>query len=91
MVWVVVLTVGTAMAVPGVNNGKGNGNGQGNSQSDDNGKGKDNGNKGNGKGNGKEKVTICHKGKKTITVAKPALKAHLKHGDTVGPCPGLVT
>jgi hypothetical protein len=79
------LTVGTAMAVPG--DGNGNGKGKGNSQSDD--KGKNNGNK--GKGKGKEKVTICHKGKKTITVGKPALKAHLKHGDTVGPCPELVT
>ncbi len=35
---------------------------------------------------GKQKVQICHKGK-TITVAKPAAKAHLRHGDTLGPCP----
>lgn len=40
---------------------------------------------------GKQKVTICHKnkGKKkgvTIRVAQPALKAHLKHGDTLGAC-----
>ena len=41
--------------------------------------------KGKGKGKGQEKVTICHKGK-TITVAKPALKGHLKHGDTEGEC-----
>jgi hypothetical protein len=34
-----------------------------------------------------KKVTICHKGKNTISVGKPALKAHLKHGDTLGPCP----
>jgi hypothetical protein len=39
-----------------------------------------------------KKVTICHHthSKKhpfvTITVAKAALKAHLKHGDTIGPC-----
>ncbi len=34
---------------------------------------------------GKGKVTICHKGK-TITVSESALKAHLNHGDTLGPC-----
>jgi hypothetical protein len=39
-----------------------------------------------------KKVTICHKthSKKnplvTIRVSQNALKAHLKHGDTVGPC-----
>jgi hypothetical protein len=37
-------------------------------------------------GYGQEKVEICHKGK-TITVAAPAVPAHEKHGDTVGPCP----
>lgn len=35
---------------------------------------------------GQSKVSICHKGK-TITVAAPALKGHLKHGDTRGACP----
>lgn len=43
---------------------------------------------GKGKGPGKkgtEKVTLCHKGH-TITVAKPAVKAHLAHGDTLGAC-----
>lgn len=40
---------------------------------------------GKGKGKGKEKVTICHEGK-TIKVAKPALKGHLKHGDIEGEC-----
>jgi hypothetical protein len=40
----------------------------------------------------KEKVTICHRtGSKknpfvTIRVSKNALKAHLKHGDTLGAC-----
>ncbi|NIM52746.1 MAG: hypothetical protein GTN78_05450 [Gemmatimonadales bacterium] len=34
---------------------------------------------------GTEKVTVCHKGT-TITVGAPALAAHLKHGDTEGPC-----
>ena len=38
-----------------------------------------------GKGKGQAKVTICHKGE-TITVAMPALKGHLKHGDTEGEC-----
>jgi hypothetical protein len=38
------------------------------------------------------KVTICHKagphGKRvTITVSRNALPAHMRHGDTVGPCP----
>ena len=37
------------------------------------------------KGGKKPKVTICHKGK-TIEVANPAVPAHRRHGDTVGPC-----
>ncbi len=36
---------------------------------------------------GKTKVTLCHKGKKTITVGAPAAKAHLRHHDTLGRCP----
>jgi hypothetical protein len=36
---------------------------------------------------GKTKVTLCHKGKKTITVGAPAVKAHLRHGDKLGRCP----
>ena len=36
---------------------------------------------------GKTKVSLCHKGKKTITVGAPAVKAHLRHGDTLGRCP----
>lgn len=31
------------------------------------------------------KVTICHKGK-TIRIDEEAVKAHLKHGDYMGPC-----
>ena len=31
------------------------------------------------------RVTLCHRGE-TITVAAPALRAHLAHGDTEGPC-----
>lgn len=38
-----------------------------------------------GKGKGREKVSICHNGH-TIKVAKPAAKAHLKHGDHMGAC-----
>ena len=38
------------------------------------------------------KVLICHKpGKKkgghTLSVAEPAVPAHIGHGDTLGPCP----
>ncbi|MEO5575593.1 MAG: hypothetical protein ABIR67_11025 [Gaiellaceae bacterium] len=33
-----------------------------------------------------KKVTICHKGKKTISVGKSALPAHQRHGDTLGSC-----
>lgn len=40
---------------------------------------------------GQEKVTLCHKGKTTISVAAPAVNAHLAHGDTEGACePGDV-
>ena len=31
-------------------------------------------------------VTLCHKGL-TIVVGHPAVRAHLAHGDTLGPCP----
>jgi hypothetical protein len=37
---------------------------------------------------GQEKVVICHKGKRTLTVAAPAAEAHLRHGDRPGSCPG---
>ncbi|MCV0411937.1 Ig-like domain-containing protein [Nitrosarchaeum sp.] len=33
-----------------------------------------------------DKVNICHKDKKTISVSVNAISAHLKHGDTVGAC-----
>ena len=33
-----------------------------------------------------KKVTLCHKGKKTISVGKAAVPAHLRHGDTLGTC-----
>jgi hypothetical protein len=44
------------------------------------GKGKGRG-KNKGKAKGKTKVFICHKGE-VLRVASPALKGHLKHGDT---------
>lgn len=39
-----------------------------------------------GKGKGQVKVTLCHKGKVTIRVGFPAVKAHLRHGDRIGRC-----
>ncbi|HEX5799595.1 MAG TPA: hypothetical protein VFY02_05770 [Gaiellaceae bacterium] len=33
-----------------------------------------------------KKATVCHKGKKTISIGKAAVAAHLRHGDTVGTC-----
>jgi hypothetical protein len=36
-----------------------------------------------------QKVTICHNGH-TITISRSALPAHLRHGDTIGPCTGAV-
>ncbi len=38
-------------------------------------------------GAGQQKVTLCHRGKNTITVGAPATYAHhLRHGDTEGAC-----
>ena len=34
---------------------------------------------------GQDKVFVCHDGK-TLKIAKAAVKAHLKHGDTAGRC-----
>ena len=33
-----------------------------------------------------KKVTVCHKGKKTISISKSAWPAHQRHGDTLGSC-----
>jgi hypothetical protein len=38
-----------------------------------------------GKGKGRVKVTLCHKGH-TIRVGFPAVRAHLRHRDTLGRC-----
>lgn len=36
----------------------------------------------------KRKVTLCHKGKRTIRVSRRSVKKHLRHGDTRGKCKG---
>lgn len=38
-----------------------------------------------GAGEGRGRVLVCHKGK-TLEVAAPAVDAHLRHGDSRGPC-----
>ena len=35
---------------------------------------------------GQDKVEVCHKNKKTLTIAAPAVNAHLGHGDVLGAC-----
>jgi hypothetical protein len=35
---------------------------------------------------GKTKLTICHKGKNTITISQAAWPAHKRHGDQLGAC-----
>lgn len=42
---------------------------------------------GNGKAYGLDRQEICHKGKKTLYLPAPAIKAHLNHGDSLGECP----
>jgi hypothetical protein len=37
-------------------------------------------------GAGQKKVVVCHKGKKTLELPESAAEAHLRHGDTPGPC-----
>lgn len=37
-------------------------------------------------GGGGGEVTICHKGKKTMTLPAEAVGAHMDHGDHRGPC-----
>jgi hypothetical protein len=39
-----------------------------------------------GRGGGQDKVVLCHKGTKTLTVGAPARTAHLRHGDSLGAC-----
>ncbi len=33
-----------------------------------------------------DRLTVCHQNR-TIQVAAPAIRAHLAHGDSLGPCP----
>lgn len=42
--------------------------------------------RGGGGGGGGNEVTICHKGKKTMTLPAEAVGAHMDHGDRRGPC-----
>lgn len=35
-----------------------------------------------------KKVTVCHKGKKTVSISVRAWPAHKRHGDTEGACVG---
>jgi len=50
------------------------------------------GQEGQAQGKGQQKVTICHippgnpSKAHTLTLPEPAVQAHLKHGDTLGPC-----
>src|SRR5215204_925561 len=39
-----------------------------------------------GRGGSQQKIILCHKEKKSLTVGAPALAAHLRHGDTQGVC-----
>ena len=70
---------------------EGKGKAEGVSKAGDMGKGKagskggDEDEDGTGSG-GQRKVTLCHKGKNTITVGAPAEAAHLRHGDEPGVC-----
>jgi hypothetical protein len=34
-----------------------------------------------------ERVTLCHRGMKTLSIGAGGIPAHLRHGDTLGPCP----
>ena len=100
-VFMLAALAGIGTATAGNGNGNGNGNGHGNGLGNGNANAdpgttvttsttvpaSTTGN-GNGNGWGRTKVTLCHKGKRTITVGKPAVKAHLRHGDTLGPCTG---
>jgi hypothetical protein len=40
---------------------------------------------GSGKAGG-DTMVVCHKGKKTLELPSEAAKAHLNHGDRLGPC-----
>jgi hypothetical protein len=33
------------------------------------------------------KVTLCHKGRRTLSIDAESVQDHLDHGDTLGACP----
>ena len=35
---------------------------------------------------GDGRFTVCHKGKKSLEIARPAVDAHVRHGDYLGAC-----
>lgn len=37
-------------------------------------------------GEGQQKVLVCHKDRQTLELPEPAVDAHLRHGDQLGPC-----
>ena len=37
---------------------------------------------------GQERYVVCHKGRNTLTLPEPAVRAHLDHGDRFGRCSG---
>jgi hypothetical protein len=39
-----------------------------------------------GKKAGGDTALVCHKGKKTMELPRAAVRAHLDHGDSMGPC-----
>ena len=39
-------------------------------------------------GNSQVRVAVCHQNGKTLNLPAPAAEAHLRHGDTAGPCVG---
>jgi hypothetical protein len=84
------LVVIAVLALAGVSlagNGKGNGGGKGKGHDDEQGKSSAKQQYGSaGKQYGHHRVLLCHKGKHTIRVAPPAVKAHLRHGDKLGAC-----
>ena len=41
---------------------------------------------GSGKAGSSGTTLVCHKGKKTLSLPREAVRAHLDHGDHPGPC-----
>ena len=39
-----------------------------------------------GKQYGHHKVAVCHKGRRTLWLPQPAVRAHIRHGDKLGVC-----